>query len=410
MIRYISFTTLILAAATAAAQQPSLPLSLDECLHMAETSSPALRSGSMAVEKALIMQGTAFDPDMTEVSLTQETTTGDSPDNGVNFSQAFDFPTLYVARHKALKAETALAGRTLDSERSRVERDVTSLYYTMLHARTRVKLLEKTDSTYTALLNLTSTRFANGEVSRLDVINARQLAAACGADLHDATDAYYQLTLKMQNLLGADSPVEPAATDTLRALPQDVDNDFSFASTARGREADAGVELSRRNLSVARNEFAPTISLSATTRCLIKNFNPYDVEREAFKGNFMKFEVGVGVPLFFGAKRARARAASRDLTMARLDRDAAESAALNEYLAARSEMLTAAHNLEYHTTTGAAEADELERLATVSYKLGEINEIDLIQYLQSVSDMRSRHADAIERYNQSVINLKYLLR
>ena len=122
----------------------------------------------------------------------------------------------------------------------------------------------------------------------------------------------------------------------------------------------------------------------------------------------MKFEVGVGVPLLFGARRARARAAARDLTMVRLDRESAETEAVNEYLAARSEMLTAAHNLEYHTTTGASEADELERLATVSYALGEINEIELIQYLQSVSDMRSRHADAIERYNQSVINLKYL--
>ncbi len=400
---------MVFAVASSVAQQPA-SLSLDDCLRQAEASSPALRSGSLAVDKARIMQGTAFDPEMTEVSLTQETTSGDSPDNGVNFTQAFDFPTLYVARHKALKAETALADRALAREKTRVERDVTSLYYTMLHARNRVKLLEKSDSTCKALLNLTSTRFANGEVSRLDVINARQLAAACRADYHDAVEAYYQLTLRMQNLLGLDSPVEPAASDTLRALPQDMTGEFSFAATSRGREADAGVELSRRNLSVARNEFAPSISLSATTRCLIKSFNPYDVEREPFKGHFMKFEVGVGVPLFFGARRARARAASRDLTMAQLDRDAAESAALNEYLAAKSEMLTAAHNLEYHTTTGASEADELERLATVSYTLGEINEIDLIQYLQSVSDMRSRHADAIERYNQSVITLKYLLR
>ncbi|MDE5785268.1 MAG: TolC family protein, partial [Duncaniella sp.] len=311
---------------------------------------------------------------------------------------------------KALKAETTLAGRTLESEKIRVEREVESLYYSMLHARNRVRLLAKSDSTYKALLDLTSTRFANGEVSRLEVINSRQLAAACRADFHDAADNYYQLTLKMQNLLGTETPVEPAATDSLRALPQDMEGGYSFASTVRGREADAGVELSRLNLSVARNEFAPTISLSATTRCLIKSFNPYDVEREPFKGRFMKFEVGVGVPLFFGARRARERAAARDLAMARIDRATAESEAVNEYLAARAEMLTAAHNLEYHTTTGASEADELEHLATVSYSLGEITEIDLIQYLQSVADMRSRHADAIERYNQSVINLKYLSR
>ncbi|MDE5786717.1 MAG: TolC family protein, partial [Duncaniella sp.] len=122
---------LIFVAGTASAQQPATAMSLDECLRAA-AASPVVRSGSIAVEKARILQGTAFDPDMTEVSLTQETTTGDSPDNGVNFSQEFDFPTLYVARHKALKAVTTVAGRTLESEKIRVEREVESLYYSML--------------------------------------------------------------------------------------------------------------------------------------------------------------------------------------------------------------------------------------------------------------------------------------
>ncbi len=401
---------LIAAAGVAAAGQPAVTMSLDECLESAGVLSPALRAGTIAAEKAAIMQGTAFDPDMTEISLTQETTTGDSPDNGVNFSQTFDFPTLYVARHKALKAETAVARRQLDGERVRVEREVVSLYYTMLHARNRIALLERTDSIYRSLLDLTATRYDNGDVSRLDVINARQLAAACGADLHDAIDALHRLSLRMQTLLGSDSPVLPATADSLRALPRHAEPGYDFALTARGRLAGAEVDLSRRNLSVARNEFAPTVSLSATTRCLIKGFNPYDVEREPFKGRFMKFEVGLGIPLFFGARRARARAAASDLSMARLDYTIAQAEAENEYLAACSELETAAHNLEYHTSTGAAEADELERLATVSYTLGEINEIDLIQYLQSVADMRSRHADAIERYNQSVINLHYILR
>ena len=138
MNRYITFTVLVLAA-SAAAQQPA-NLTLDECLHRAGTFAPVVRAGSVAVEKARIMQGTAFDPDMTEVSLTQETTTGDSPDNGVkpaknvpdyclNITPQEELDKLNVPRETIFVFRDRGTGRPTKKERRDLDSLMDGIYY-----------------------------------------------------------------------------------------------------------------------------------------------------------------------------------------------------------------------------------------------------------------------------------------
>lgn len=394
-------------AIAAAAPAQTVRMTLDECLQMASQSSLTMKESRLEVEKTKLLEATAFDAPMTGITLTQETTTGDSPDNGLTFSQDFDFPTVYVARHKVLKAETDVARRSLDLAEREAEREITACYHSLIHSAARLWLLQQTDSIYDEFLAFTEKRFAKGASGRLDLISARQIRNKSLMDLRDAADTYRVLTIKMQTLTAAPAPVEPASPLLVPLHPADTES-FDFTATPAGRLADADIALAGRNVTAARNDFAPGISLAATTRMLIRSFNPYDVEREPFKGHFMKFEVGVSVPLFFGAKRARLRAANRDAELSNLRAERQRIEAENAWLAALTEYRTAASNLAYFTDEAMAEANDMERLARESYSLGEISETECMQYLETVADIRLRHTDAIGRYNQAVIALKFM--
>lgn len=394
-------------AVTATATAQTVRMTLDDCLMTASQSSPVLQESRLEVEKARLLEGTAFDAPMTGITLTQETTTGDSPDNGLTFSQDFDFPTVYVARHKVLKAETDVARRSFDLASMETEREITACYYSLVHSAARLQLLRQTDSIYADFLTFTEKRFEKGAAGRLDIISARQIRNKSMIDLRDAEDAYRMLTLKMQTLISAEAPVEPASQLHEPLHPVSTDS-FDFTATSAGRLADAGITLAGRNVTAARNDFAPGISLAATTRMLIRSFNPYDVEREPFKGNFMKFEVGVSVPLFFSAKRARLRAANRDAELSHLRAERLRIEAENAWLAAVTEYQTSASNLAYFTDAALSEADDMERLARESYTSGEISETECMQYLETVADIRLRHTDAVGRYNQAVIALRFM--
>ena len=99
-------------------------LSLEQCVDTAVAHNPSVAAASLSVERQRMLQATAFNPPMTEVTLKQETTGGGGPENGVYFGQEFDFPTLYIARHKSLVARSDLEAGRLNVLRADIRGEV----------------------------------------------------------------------------------------------------------------------------------------------------------------------------------------------------------------------------------------------------------------------------------------------
>ena len=384
-------------------------MTLAECIDSALVGNPQMKVATLSLDKAHTLKGTAFDAPQTSVTLQQETTGGGGPENGVNFSQDFEFPSVYVARHKALKARENLEADNYLITRDNVVRDVTSAYYTVLYLREILRIREAQDSLYTNFSHIASVRYENGECSRLEPMNADRLLNANRVALTSAANDLRAAEMNLMYLLGAESPVSPV-DESQTVMIADFDADaFDFASTPRGKAADSEVKVSEKELNVTRHEFLPGITVGATAQALIKGFNPYNVDRSRFEqGNFMGFEVGITVPLFFGAQRSRAKAAKKDVEIARMQRESAEKESKNEYNAALDRLKAASANLAYYTVDGSAQAAEIARIADVSYRLGEIDYVEYISNLETAYEMQSGYADAINEYNQTVILLNYL--
>ena len=402
----ILFSTLIwpLSGAT-----PVKTLTLEQCIDMALNDGLSMQAGRLATEKADIMKGTVFDVDQTAVTFGQETG-GGGPDNAVTVSQDFEFPTVYVARHKALKAEAELERSNLDVTKSEVVRDVTACYFALLHARKTLTLRRQQDSTYKEFMDIMDTKYANGEVSRLDQINAQRAYNLNSIELKKAVDDYEALLLTMAGLLNSEEAVAPADAE-LQPIAVDMlpETELDFASTPTGIQSRKQVQLSERNLALTRQGYMPGISLAATTQLFLKGFNPYHIDRQPFKeGSFLGFEVGVSVPLFFGAQRAKTRAARRDLELARNMMMQARQSTEAEYRNALNTFATAKRNLDYYATSAMPQADEIEKLSKASYEFGEIGYAEHIQNLESAMEIRMLNADAINEYNQIVIQLNFL--
>ena len=163
-------------------------LTLQKCISMALDNNLDMKAGTVSVGKARDLQGTAFDMEKTSVTLSQDPTSGGSPDNGIKVSQSFEFPTVYAARRKYLKAETAAAQSRLAVTRNEVIRNVSSYYYTLLHQRRTIEILQAQDSVYGRFVSLASAKRKAGETGNphregkgregLPVVNARFSATA----------------------------------------------------------------------------------------------------------------------------------------------------------------------------------------------------------------------------------------
>lgn len=385
-------------------------ISLNDCLRMAAERNLTLRTGHIAVERAEALQGTAFDIDKTSVSLSQDPTGGGSPDNALTFSQTFAFPTLYGAKHKLLKEETSLEQKRLEMTRNELERAVSSEYYNLLFMLERQRILTRQAEIYKRFLFLADAKLKYGETGKLEWMNARRLSKENEIALQNAGHDVETARLRLQRWLNTDETLTPAE-DTLSIITMtDADiSGFNAAATPLGTMLSQQRKVSESNVKVARQGFLPDISVAASTQLLIKGWNPYDVDRSRFeKGNFMGFEVGLSVPLFYGSQRARLKAAKRDVEMARTQAEEQLSELRKQYLEARNEFLKARASLDYYLKQGVHEADEIERISQEAYEKGAIGYIEYIQNLQTAVDIHNSYATAVNDFNQAAINLRYL--
>lgn len=392
-----------------ASTEPVLRLSLQECVDSAMANNGRISLARMEIEKATIMKGTAFNPSKTSVTLKQETTGGGGPDNGVAFGQEFEFPTVYIARNKVLTAEENLQRSAFDQASFDLENEVAKEYYTMLYQLEMLKLNSALADLYGIFHQLASKRFELGDCSALEVLNAQRMADLNHMEGEDIRRDLDQTTRRMMTLTGTQIPVMPADTILPRIIFVTDSCGFDYQTTVMARVADSEIELLNRNASLARQEMLPDISLGATVQALIKGFNPYHIERERFKqGNFMAFEIGISLPVFFGAQKSKIKAAETDISIARLRKETAASEAEKEYEALLSRLEKAVGRLAFYDENALSQAEEIKRLADVSYEYGEIDYMEYINNLQTYYSVKKEYVEAINEYNMTVLQLMVL--
>lgn len=387
----------------------SRTLTLEECLTLAFENNLSLKAGEAALGRASALKGTAFDAPNTGIELSQDATGGGSMENGLKFSQEFEFPTVYIAKRKVLKADYDVEEGSFRELRNKLSGDVSAAYYRLVFACQKIQILNEMSEVYSEFARIADERYNAGETSRLESINAARIMAKNGIALKEAQLARRQASSELSALLGIDDDIEPGDS----ALPvldiPLITQTLQPESTLRGQIGELKLKQSERNLGLAKHEFMPGLFIAATSQLLIKGFNPYDVDRSRFdKGNFMGFQVGVTVPLFFGAKRAKLQAAKKEVEFARLKKEEENRSILKEYTDALNDYETAAQSLEYYEGQGISQANEMVRLAAISYELGEIDYLEFIQNMETASSVRLEYLESIFRYNLSIITLNTL--
>ncbi|GHV21489.1 transporter [Clostridia bacterium] len=380
--------------------------SLPECIEIALQNNLTLKSGRIAIERAKELQGTAFNMDKTGFSMSQDPTAGGSPDNSLSVSQSFAFPTVYTTRHGLLKAETNLEKARLEVSVNELVKEITGAYYQLLHAKENIKILREQDRIYQQFVFLASTKFNSGETNRLEVMQAERLYNENKMEMQKAGKELQNIQLTLQQWLNTGELIEPQED----SLPVMVFNSplhsLDISQTPSNRIYESRLKVSEKNLSLQRQEFLPDFNFSLRNQFLLKGFNPYSIERERFEpGNFMGFEVGISLPLFFGEQRAKTRAAQKEVEMLRTEKEQVLSSLQKEYKAGINAYENAKANVDYYINTGNKQAEEMARISQLAYEKGEIGYVEYIQNLKTVIEIHWQYANAVNELNQVIIKL-----
>lgn len=382
-------------------------VSLQECINMALEKNPQMQVANKSVERAKALQGTAWEIDKTELSLSQDPTSGGSPDNALSLSQSIEFPTYYIARHKQLKAATQAERSKAAVVRLSLENDVKAAYYQAVYQAERLRVLESQDSLLAQYRTLAEKRYKAGETRQLELLSAERLQRENKMEVLAAHNELETAQLLLSRLVGSVETVEPKE-DSL--LPLDWKQvSYNYSQTPDGQYSADRLKASEQAVRVAKNDFAPSLSLSLRNQLVISSWNPYDQDRSRFDGgNFMGFEVGVGIPLFYGATRAKVKAARKEREMIALEIKEQEQLRQQEYLSALSRMNAAYVRYTYYNEEGRERSDKMAEQGLLAYSQGEISYLEYMNVLQESIDLRLKRASALNDYNQCVLVMEKL--
>ncbi|MFV0469438.1 MAG: TolC family protein [Dysgonomonas sp.] len=348
-IKNIRIVVLLLAILPSISFAQNDVKSLQECIQLAMENNLAMKSGRISIARAKDLQGTAFNIEKTNFSLSQDPTSGGSPDNSISLSQSFDFPTLYNSRKGLLKAETNLEHSNLAVTRNELIKEITSTYHRLLFAKENIKILQEQDSIYSKFLFLANAKLKSGETSRLEQMNAERLYNENKIEQQKAEKDYQNVQLILQRWMNTENSVEPEETSLPVLEPAFSLQDFDPKQTSLGDVYANKTAINEKALSVVKQGYLPSFNFALKNQFLINGFNPYDIERQRFdKGNFMGFEVGISVPLFFGEQRAKTKAAKRDIEIAKIQQEDAMLAMRKDYQSYLNEYTKARNTLDYY--------------------------------------------------------------
>ena len=388
---------------------PGTQMSLHQCFEMANQQNFQMQAGRKSVERAQVMQGTAWDVDKTEIAFSQNPSTGGDTDNGFTFSQGIEFPTVYTARRRQLKSETQAEKNRLKVLNQQLKTEIATAYYAMLYHTHRLHVLQRQDSILDRYCVVAEKRYKAGEARQLEFLSAERMRNENHLEMANVKNEVETQQTLLMSLLNTDQPVKPAESDLFVLVAKQDAAAFNYQQTADAQYQQARIAALDNEVKCAKTGYAPSLSLSIRTQCVISSWNPYHVDRSRFsEGNFFGFEVGVGVPLFFGATKAKVKAAKKDREVAQLEMQQEQCEKERDYKLCIKRLINAEKRLKYYEDENDAKAEKIADLSTKEYEGGEISYVEYVNALQETIDMRMKHADVINEYNEALLALMSL--
>lgn len=169
------------------------------------------------------------------------------------------------------------------------------------------------------------------------------------------------------------------------------------------------VAIANAKIALQKSKAMPDFSLGYSQQMVIKSFNPANIDRSYTPGTRIAgMQVGIAVPLFNGAGRAKVKAEKIAVQMAETDYQNTAREFEIQYEQIFQEYLKNKQILDYYTSVGLKQSKEQLRIAQVSFDLGEIGYMEYVQNISLAIQSNITYLETLNQLNQTTIQLAFI--
>jgi cobalt-zinc-cadmium resistance protein CzcA len=385
---------LILPLASTMAQTSS-GLTLEEALVLAEKQNLGIQAAQKRLAAAEALTGSAWTLEKTQVYHAQDQ--NDIAENGVfnrvwGVRQRFEMPTVYSTSKNLLQAGQSQEEARLQLDMRVLKKEVSLAF---VNAQYWIELegnYKYLDSLYSAFANAASRQHETGEVSLLEKLTAESKKLNIGLRSKEAKSEKSSALMRLASLLGVEGEIQISTTPVVlnSAMPQDMHPGLSwYEATKMQAKYQTQVEQQYLLPDVNVNLFRGT-NLAAGSKI------------------YPGFEVGVGIPLFFGAQAAKIKAGKLVQEQIGLEAGNFQVRLDNQVAVLQNKLAQQGQVIHYFEQEGMRLANQLQSQAARSFSEGEIDFLHYVQLIENSRSLRLQYLQAKRDYLINQLELIYL--
>ena len=372
--------------------QDTKELTLEEALTRAEKQNPLLQASQKRLESVQAMTGTAWNLGRTEVYHAQDQ--NDIAENGVfnrvwGIRQGLEFPSVYATQKNYLKAGQRQEEARLELDVRALKKEVSSAFVQAQYWMELEKRFDYLDSLYVSFARAASRRLETGDATLLEKLTAESKQKEIELRKSEAQSEKKKALIQLASLIQWESEGEGELTISSKpVILADVNSQEGHPGISW---YEAGKQQALFQTRVEQQAFLPDVKVN-----LFRGTN-----LAAGSKIYPGFEVGLGIPLFFGAQSAKVKSSKSVQQQLELEAVNFQSRLESQSRALQSTLAQQLSVIQYYETEGKQLGNQLREQAIRSFAEGEI---DFIQYVQLIENSQSLDLQYLQAKRDYLLN------
>jgi cobalt-zinc-cadmium resistance protein CzcA len=380
-------------------------ITLQAAIDTALKNNVSLRAQNLQTDYLGKLKGTAWNLQSTNVTGEYGQINSVYNDTRFGISQTIKFPTVYSTQKQLLNEEYKGGQLAVAIKQNDLKKQVSAVFYELLFLDQKKKLLQRADSLFTEFLTKSTQRFNKGESNILEKTTADNLKGKVNLQLNQLQQDYVVLQKQLNYLLNAGIDYIPYQAQFKIELPMVVDSSKIMQHPLAGYLKQQE-QVSLYRLKTEKAGLLPDISLGYSNMS-IRGIGADDKAYTAAY-RFQSAQFGLGIPLFFGAQKAKIGALKIDRQIAQYNYLVGVNSLQTAYSQALANYTKSKQAVDYYESSALGYADTIIKTANIQLQGGDINYLDWVMLINQAIATQSDYLDAVKALNLSVIDLNAL--
>ncbi|MBD1384621.1 CusA/CzcA family heavy metal efflux RND transporter [Mucilaginibacter rigui] len=346
----------------------------------------------------------------TSASISQATLFGETGQINSNYtdtkfgiSQSFNLPTVYGRQKELLKADWKNSVLSIAVNEVLLKKQVSQVYYALVYMEQKKWLLQHTDSLYLEFYKKAELRLAKGETNILEKTSAETLLGQVQMQLNLLKEDEALLQLQFQLLLNSTKVF--TTTGASHKLNLAVGDSLNLKEHPAVKLIAQQQQIADAATRVEKSRLLPDLTIGYNNTSI----KGVGADNKLYNGSnrFNSVQVGIGIPIFAGAQKARINSARVNKQLAESNLALTVQNITSAYRAADLQYQKYLRAVSYFEGKPLKNAELIVNTANQQMAAGNINYLEWAQLVNQATAIKNDYLEAVRNLNEAVIQLNY---